>query len=578
MPRKATGNVYESRGRWYARITLAKGERPSIPLPTCADERAAEARGAVLADLAARLRRESVPLGTARELVERAGKAAQGKALDKVLSAAAAICSRDARPKADPSKPVTFQNVGERWTSGELARLYPDHVKAKSTAERDAQRLERYVYPLLTGVPLEAFTIDHAEAVMRALPSNRVRTAATRRHIAQLMHRILGIAVFPLRLIKANPLPKGFLPKTGPSKAKGYLYPEDDARLLGCRDVPLDLRAFYGFLDREGTRASEAEALTWRDLDLDRGAVKLDENKTDDPRAWALSSGVAAGLRALRALREGAGAPAGPDDAVFILRADGKKYDAAKLFREHLRMAGVDRPELFERSASRLHIRRHDLRATFVTLNLAAGRTETWIADRTGHKSSDMINRYRRAARTAAELGLGELRPLIDAIPELAVVDSSGASSGKGGGKGGAEAPDSLSACSGTWIRTTIRGFKERACEASETEPAESPGNLGGDGSRSVPLANAPPLPDPLPALSIAAPGQPAIQAPPRSALLAALFDGARAAALSGDLEAARVANEAIGRLLGAAPLVGVEGRGGPVVDLGAERRKRGER
>ena len=51
---------------------------------------------------------------------------------------------------------------------------------------------------------------------------------------------------------------------------------------------------------------------------------------------------------------------------------------------------------------------------------LANGRTETWVADRTGHKSSQMINAYRRAARTAAELRLGELVPLVEAIPELA--------------------------------------------------------------------------------------------------------------------------------------------------------------
>jgi hypothetical protein len=57
--------------------------------------------------------------------------------------------------------------------------------------------------------------------------------------------------------------------------------------------------------------------------------------------------------------------------------------------------------------------------------------------------------------------------------------------------------------------------------------------------------------------------------------LLAALFDGARAAAMTGDLAAARIAHEAIGKLLGAAPLG--EGVEGTVVDLGAERRKRAE-
>jgi integrase len=336
---------------------------------------------------------------------------------------------RGAAPST-PARGPTLQDVGRRWTSGELARDFPDHIKAKRTAERDVQRLDRYVYPIAGHLPIVDFTIDHAEAVMKALPPNRVRTPATRRHVAQLMHRILGIAVFPLRLIKVNPLPKGFMPKVGPSKAKGYLYPADDARLLACVDVPLDWRFWYGFLDREGPRTSEAESFTWGDFDLERGAVKLDENKTDDPRAWALSRGVVAALRAMRTRRKAAGVPVGPDDPVFILRTDGKKYDPAKLFREHSRIAGIDRPELFERSASRMHIRRHDLRATFVTLNLAAGRTETWIADRTGHKSSDMINKYRRAARTAEELNLGELAPLDAAIPELAhAPDTNGGSS-----------------------------------------------------------------------------------------------------------------------------------------------------
>ena len=33
--------------------------------------------------------------------------------------------------------------------------------------------------------------------------------------------------------------------------------------------------------------------------------------------------------------------------------------------------------------------------ARFVTISLANGRTEAWIADRTGHRSSQMINAYR---------------------------------------------------------------------------------------------------------------------------------------------------------------------------------------
>jgi hypothetical protein len=52
----------------------------------------------------------------------------------------------------------------------------------------------------------------------------------------------------------------------------------------------------------------------------------------------------------------------------------------------------------------------------FVTLALAADRTEAWVTDRTGHRSSDMVHRYKRTARTARELGLGWLVPLDVAV------------------------------------------------------------------------------------------------------------------------------------------------------------------
>ncbi|WP_437692795.1 tyrosine-type recombinase/integrase [Sorangium sp. So ce176] len=189
--------------------------------------------------------------------------------------------------------------------------------------------------------------------------------------------------------------------------------------------VPLCFRIYYGFLTREGMRADEAGTLEWSDVDLDRGAVVLDENKTDDPRAWALSPDV---VRALRAYRE-----LWPDNRrVFV----GPKCDplpgchGAERFREHLQRAGVDRPELFETTESRLNIRLHDTRATFITIKLANGRTETWISDRTGHKSSGQIHHYKRAARKIAELGLGDFAPLDEAIPELR---------GKGGSVGGGQ-------------------------------------------------------------------------------------------------------------------------------------------
>ncbi len=167
-------------------------------------------------------------------------------------------------------------------------------------------------------------------------------------------------------------------------------------------------------------------ALDLLDVDLVRGAVKLDKNKTNDPRAWAFSPGVAGALRAWVAFRErgpnGKRRPLPPNAPLFVDEHGERLVEGTNLARQlrrHLLAAGVDRAELHEHSATRQQMRAHDLRATFVTLSLANGRSETWVADRTGHRSSIMINTYRRAARSVAELGLGGLASLDVAIPEL---------------------------------------------------------------------------------------------------------------------------------------------------------------
>lgn len=95
-----------------------------------------------------------------------------------------------------------------------------------------------------------------------------------------------------MRLVERSPLPEGFSPRRPARKAMAWLYRDEDRRLMACTAVPLEFRMLWGVLDREGMRASEVRALTWADLDLKRGMVKLDRNKPDEPRSWALDAGV----------------------------------------------------------------------------------------------------------------------------------------------------------------------------------------------------------------------------------------------------------------------------------------------
>lgn len=61
--------------------------------------------------------------------------------------------------------------------------------------------------------------------------------------------------------------------RRGPSepKAKSYLYPSEDEKLLGCTRISLLNRVYYGFIAREGLRSSEARRLRILDVDLIRG-------------------------------------------------------------------------------------------------------------------------------------------------------------------------------------------------------------------------------------------------------------------------------------------------------------------
>ena len=227
----------------------------------------------------------------------------------------------------------------------------------------------------------------------------------------------MHLAVYPGKWRHASPIPRGWLPSLPPHKAKECLYPNEDAQLLAgwsvevgkagrLPDVPLLRRLAYGFLAREGMRTEEMARLRWRDVDLEHGRVNLEMDKTDDPRDWDMRPDVVETLRRWKNRTE---PHAQAEDYVFAENGVPLHVQhLAEHIRNDLRRVGVVRSQLFEGTATRQRFRAHDLRATFVTVALATGKTETWVSDRTGHDGHSMIERYRRKART---WNLGELGP-----------------------------------------------------------------------------------------------------------------------------------------------------------------------
>jgi len=320
------------------------------------------------------------------------------------------------------SADMTFKQLGELWTSAKLAKMFPRYIRQKKSADDDESRLRLYVYDHIGDITIREFAppkgLELAEKVMAALPPPDEFSNASARHVAQTVHRVLGLAVYPLRILEVHPLPRGFMPKVENDKAKTYVYPDEDAKLMRCAKVPLVERMFFGFLAREGSRVGEVRGVQLYEFDLDHGWGHLDETKNGKPKDWPLQPGT---VEALKRFRDRFMKSKSPHALVFA-KDDGSLLDPymlAESLRTDLKLAKVNRPQLYLRNKNRLALRAHDLRASFVRVALANGKTESWVADRTGHMSSQMIMRYKRWARGHAEQNLGEWVPLYEAIPEL---------------------------------------------------------------------------------------------------------------------------------------------------------------
>ena len=179
--------------------------------------------------------------------------------------------------------------------------------------------------------------------------------------------------------------------------------------------MPLGYRVAYLFMHREGMRKGEVRRLTWGDVDLERGLVSLDENKTDRPRSWVLDPGVAAVLALWKAHHGGAEG--------LRRRLPAVQWEKlAPIYRGHCEAVGIDRGRLFERKANKLRLRAHDMRAFFITAGMYAGRDALWISDRSGHTTLGMLRTYERDVRRWREESSGEAArsDAAGAIPELA--------------------------------------------------------------------------------------------------------------------------------------------------------------
>lgn len=136
-------------------------------------------------------------------------RARAGRPWESVVGAVDALCAGQTREQKT-AQALTFEQFAKQWTDGELAKKHPDHVRAKRSAARDEELLRLYVLPHVRDVRVDEFALIDAELVMASIRPIHPRTKkplsqATRRLIAQVMARLMRLAVSPAKLRKDNP-------------------------------------------------------------------------------------------------------------------------------------------------------------------------------------------------------------------------------------------------------------------------------------------------------------------------------------------------------------------------------------
>lgn len=221
-------------GTWETRIRYSSGRRKRFIIRHCRTEDAAIERAKSMTELADKLVAAS-KVSDVEAILEAAAAAESMAKFLVVRNLAHRVCSGaydgSARSQARLPADMTFREFASLWVDGELHRRWPDHVDLKKTASDDAWRLRKHILPILGDLAVKDVTLDEVDHVMSALP--RKLSKASRRHVAQLMVRLLHMSCYPARLRPASPIPRGWLPKLGAATKLPYSHEQ-----RGCGFAP----------------------------------------------------------------------------------------------------------------------------------------------------------------------------------------------------------------------------------------------------------------------------------------------------------------------------------------------------
>ncbi len=296
----------------------------------------------------------------------------------------------------DSKRAILFGHAAKRITIGQLLRdLEATTKKAVDKGNMSPATLNGY-RKIIHGHLLPKFdekaVQDLTSAELREWIAGLDATAKTVRNILGPLRSVLGDCLND-GMIESNPLDKIDLAKLLAKTARKSEYDVDPFDLEEMRVIlakaESETRNLFQFAFWTGLRTSEVIALSWPEIDLHAGIVRvrhavvvkqLKQPKTDaGNREVMLLPSARAAIEAQRAYTQLAGGR--------VFRFQGHPLQTDKQIREWLW-----RPLL---AAAGVRYRNpYQTRHTYASMLLSRGENPLWVANQMGHVDTEMINRH----------------------------------------------------------------------------------------------------------------------------------------------------------------------------------------
>jgi integrase len=351
----------------------------------------------------------------------------------------------------EPEEEITFHEFASRWFEIKRPKV------SDRTAEDYRWALELHLLPFFKDYILKGITpLTVEEFSSRKMKQGRLAPQTINKLLIRLS-MILNDAVAWGEL-ERNPAQNGrgklkvkkkSLPIVEPEQLPALLEAAGELRTMrGYRPENLTSDEFaseyrpiakplIATLALAGPRIGEALALTWGDLSLGAGVLRIADSKTQAGiREIDLSRALAEILSGLRDQRIAEGKPVRMKDPIFGSFNPGRKDRSkpAKLERHNV-LNRILRPaivganlKLAELGIEPIgHVTNHGLRKTFATIRSAAGDDLLQVMEQTGHEDpSTTIKWYARAVKRREKLS-GATLEAFDRGIQLAAIGSNAA-------------------------------------------------------------------------------------------------------------------------------------------------------